>query len=175
VSLRPILIGYKRLSDPGYTITRLSIVPGTNQIKFEAMSRSILSWEKDWDIVPNRKSQSDHSPGFPPFSSFELFTHHCLRLQCVAKWSATMTLAEVSDGGLQININAPDPTVELSGENKDDLSYYGDYFKDSYSTAGANFRAIVESLKNALEGQERFFLPVSFTTDMSSKREEALY
>ncbi|KAL9106677.1 MAG: hypothetical protein Q9227_008329 [Pyrenula ochraceoflavens] len=63
-------------------------------------------------------------------------------------------MAAVSDGGLQFQIDAPDPTLDFSGENKGDLSYYETYMRDSYSRATSNFRAILNTLKNSLEGQE---------------------
>jgi hypothetical protein len=69
-------------------------------------------------------------------------------------------MAEVSDGGLQLQIDAPAPEVIFSGANCNDLSSYRTYMQDSYNQAGHNFAAITNSLKNSLEGQERFFLPV---------------
>ena len=41
----------------GATITRLSIEPGTNQILFEGLSFSRIYWERDWDYVPNEKTE----------------------------------------------------------------------------------------------------------------------
>lgn len=50
--------GKAKLTTPkGQTITRLSIVPGQNLVLFEGLSYSRLYWEKDWDIVPNEKSE----------------------------------------------------------------------------------------------------------------------
>lgn len=72
-----------------------------------------------------------------------------------------MTMAEVTDGGLQLDIHAPPPNINFSGENFSRLSKYQTYMQASYTRAGENFKIIVESLKNALQGQERFFLPVS--------------
>lgn len=72
-----------------------------------------------------------------------------------------MTMAEASDGGLVIKITNEPLKIDFSGHNKDVLSFYETYFKDSYERARANFGPIMESIKNALEGQERFFLPAS--------------
>jgi len=82
------------------------------------------------------------------------------RLVCKASWSLTITMAEVSDGGLQLQIDAPAPKVIFSGKNFNELSSYQTYIENSYRQAGHNFAAITNSLKNSLEGQERFFLPV---------------
>lgn len=41
----------------GSTGTRLSFIPGSNQIKFEGTSSSRIYWEWDWDIVPNDKAE----------------------------------------------------------------------------------------------------------------------
>jgi hypothetical protein len=75
-----------------------------------------------------------------------------------------MTMAEVTDGGLELKIDAPSPTVSFDGQNIDEIYTYKEYMEESYSDAADNFTAIAESLKNALEGQERFFLPVSLLT-----------
>jgi hypothetical protein len=42
----------------GTTVSRLSLEPGTKEILFEAYTTSRLSWEWDWDIVPNAKAES---------------------------------------------------------------------------------------------------------------------
>lgn len=57
--------------------------------------------------------------------------------------------------------SCPPPNINFSGENFSGLSKYQTYMQASYTRAGENFKIIVESLKNALQGQERFFLPVS--------------
>ena len=41
----------------GSSGTRLSIIPGSDQIKFEGTSSSRIYWERDWDIVPNGKAE----------------------------------------------------------------------------------------------------------------------
>lgn len=70
-------------------------------------------------------------------------------------------MTEVSDGGLAFKIEGPDLKTEFSGVNKGNLSGWETYIKGQYDKAATNFVAIANSLKNALEGQERFFLPVS--------------
>lgn len=54
-------------------------------------------------------------------------------------------MAEVSDGGLQLQIDAPAPNVEFSGANCNDLSSYRTYMQNSYNQAGRNFAAITNS------------------------------
>jgi len=70
-----------------------------------------------------------------------------------------MTLTEVSDGGLQIDLEAGDPILQFGGAGKDGLKWCEKYFGNAYQHAGDNAK-VIWSIKHALQGQERFFLPV---------------
>ena len=71
-----------------------------------------------------------------------------------------MTLQEVSDGGLQIGVEAFGPTVHWTG----DISKSQE-LKDQTNKAVAdchqNLLAVTTRLRNSLQGQERFYFPVS--------------
>jgi hypothetical protein len=76
-------------------------------------------------------------------------------------------MAEAADGGLVMEATDHAPDVQCEGTNRDKISWYEKYFKDSYATAGKNMKSVMASLRNGLQGQERFFLPVSRTRHFS--------
>jgi hypothetical protein len=72
-----------------------------------------------------------------------------------------MTLSEVSDGGLQIDLEARDFVLGFEKHAPlVDLDWLQRYFMNSYEYAGANAKEVISSVEHALQGQERFFLPV---------------
>lgn len=85
-----------------------------------------------------------------------------------------MTMASVSDGGLQFNIDFPKPEIKFDGEHQERLSWYQNYLQNSYDRATENFRAITESLRDSLKGQERFYLPVSDATCQAEAKNQVL-
>lgn len=80
---------------------------------------------------------------------------------CKANWSITLTLSEVTDGGLKISFNDPDPVVDVTGDDED----FKKYLKGKYATAASNYEYCLNSLRNILQGQEKFTLPVRARTE----------
>jgi hypothetical protein len=77
-------------------------------------------------------------------------------------WKVTFTLTEVSDGGLIIKIGRDGPNVTTSGVIWDNpTNDDGTWIKTLYSQAGNNLDFLLQGLDNSLQGQERFYFPVS--------------
>lgn len=86
-------------------------------------------------------------------------------LHAKTKWSITLTLSEVTDGGMKIKIETEEPTVAVTANNmwKQHNDAYSSYMETGYATAQSNFEYYLGTIRNALEGQEKFTLPVSQT------------
>jgi hypothetical protein len=83
-------------------------------------------------------------------------------LYAKAKWSITFTLSEVTDGGMKIIIDSEKPVVDISADGMwARSSWYKDKMKSMYDTAYRNFEYYLGSIRNSLQGQEKFTLPVS--------------
>ena len=76
-------------------------------------------------------------------------------------WRVTFTLTEVSDGGLIIKIARDGPNVVATGSIWDNPTDDGSWIKSLYSDAGNNLDHLLQGLDNSLQGQERFYFPVS--------------
>lgn len=75
-------------------------------------------------------------------------------------WKIVFTLSEVTDGGLKIKVDAEQPSVNCpssAGELNDIATSLG----AGYLTGFKNFEYYCNSIRNSLEGQEKFTLPVS--------------
>lgn len=69
-------------------------------------------------------------------------------------------MQEVTDGGLQFQVDIDHPTTSFQG-NYEYLSDFRRGFEEGYEAAGRNFEWYINSIRNCLQGQERFTLPVS--------------
>ena len=93
----------------------------------------------------------------PPIGSNK-FSH----LYAKAKWSITFTLSEVTDGGMKIIIDSDKPVVDITADGMWARNEgYKISMKNMYDTAYSNFEYYLGTIRNSLEGQEKFTLPVS--------------
>lgn len=75
------------------------------------------------------------------------------------KWKITLTLTEVTDGGMQINVDYEKPQTTYPAVG-DMLDYIKNKLDTMYNTAYSNFEWYINLLRNGLQGQEKFTLPV---------------
>lgn len=75
------------------------------------------------------------------------------------EWNIAFKLAEVTDGGMKIEITYNKPTTTYPEVSKP-LAWMKDDMINRYNTAGSNFEWYIESIRNCLQGQEKFTLPV---------------
>ncbi|CCT71986.1 uncharacterized protein FFUJ_14020 [Fusarium fujikuroi IMI 58289] len=76
------------------------------------------------------------------------------------KWTVTFQMQEVTDGGLQFQVDIDQPTTSFQG-NYEFLANFRQGFEKGYKAAGRNFEWYINSIRNCLQGQEKFTLPAS--------------
>ncbi|RBR22925.1 uncharacterized protein FIESC28_04223 [Fusarium coffeatum] len=85
------------------------------------------------------------------------------KLIAETKWAIKFQMAETTDGGMQFEIDVTRPTTEFKGNYNDSnsLKALKSNLESRYKTAGDNFEWYINSIRNCLQGQERFTLPAS--------------
>lgn len=81
------------------------------------------------------------------------------------QWKVVFTLSEVSDGGMQIRMDPYTPTPEVNVEGDGDLfndlfTQYKEKLFEGYTAAFENIKYYLNGVRNSLQGQEKFTLPV---------------
>lgn len=85
------------------------------------------------------------------------------RIIAQTKWKITFTMREVTDGGLQIDVDYEPPTPSFLGnyEDSNSLKWIKARLEEMYAAAGDNFEWYVHSIRDCLKGREKFTLPAS--------------
>ncbi|KAH8802583.1 hypothetical protein F5884DRAFT_738213 [Xylogone sp. PMI_703] len=77
-------------------------------------------------------------------------------------WKITLNLQSVNDGGLQITVDAPAPTLVHGSDWKvKNLGVYQTYVEQWYAGAMTQFTKLEQDLASDLAGQEKFYFPAS--------------
>lgn len=84
------------------------------------------------------------------------------RIIAQTNWKIKFQLQEVTDGGMQIGVNYETPSTTFSGDHSSNsLTFIKTKLEPMYKSAGDNFEWYVNSIRNCLQGQEKFTLPAS--------------
>jgi len=84
------------------------------------------------------------------------------KITCESKWKITLQLAEVDDGGMKFNIDVESPSTKVTKEGDSNMyDWFQTSLENMYTTAATNFEWYLNSLRNCLQGAEKFTLPVS--------------